>query len=64
MPAALPGRNDPRPCGSGRNSARRAGRLKREIAKHLGKDATLIDTTVVDSCRINRFELVNRGRTT
>jgi len=30
------------------NSARRADRLKREIARRLGKQATLIDTTVVD----------------
>ena len=30
------------------NSARRADRLKREIARRLGKNATLIDTTVVD----------------
>ncbi|MBI3493186.1 MAG: DUF2384 domain-containing protein [Acidobacteria bacterium] len=30
------------------NSARRADRLKREIAKRLGEAATLVDTTVVD----------------
>lgn len=30
------------------NSARRADRLKREIAERLGKQATLIDITVVD----------------
>lgn len=30
------------------NSARRADRLTREITRRLGKDATLIDTTVID----------------
>ena len=30
------------------NSARRTDRLKREIARRLGKNAPLIDTTVVD----------------